>query len=58
MQVDLHKILYGVGPDILLQDGDILFVPVSQRKIYTQQAIQAVIGAATQYSLYKLTTNN
>ncbi len=58
LQVDLHKILYGVGPDILLQDGDILFVPVSQRKIYTQQAIQAVIGAATQYSLYKLTTNN
>jgi polysaccharide export outer membrane protein len=53
MQVDLKKILYGEGPDMLLQDGDILFVPVSQRKVYTSQAIQSVIGAATAYALYK-----
>jgi polysaccharide export outer membrane protein len=52
LQVDLKKILYGSGPDMLLQDGDILFVPVSQRKLYTAQAIGAVIGAATQYALY------
>jgi polysaccharide export outer membrane protein len=56
LQVDLKKLLYGAGPDMLLQDGDILFVPVSQRKIYTLQAINAVIGAATQYALYKLGT--
>ena len=54
LQVDLKRILYGSGPDMLLQDGDILFVPVSQRKVYTQQAIAAVIGAATQYTLFKL----
>jgi polysaccharide export outer membrane protein len=58
LQVDLKKILYGQGPDMLLQDGDILFVPVSQRKIYTLQAINAVIGAATQYALYRVTLNN
>jgi polysaccharide export outer membrane protein len=58
LQVDLKKILYGVGPDMLLQDGDILFVPVSQRKIYTLQAINAVIGAATQYALYRVTLNS
>lgn len=52
LQVDLKKILYGTGPDMLLQDGDILFVPISQRKVYTAQAIGAVIGAATQYALY------
>jgi polysaccharide export outer membrane protein len=52
LQVDLKKILYGSGPDLLLQDGDILFVPISQRKVYTAQAISAVIGAATQYALY------
>jgi polysaccharide export outer membrane protein len=50
--VDLKKIMYGQGPDMLLQDGDILFVPISQRKVYTAQAISAVIGAATQYALY------
>jgi len=53
LQVDLKKILYGTGPDMLLQDGDILFVPVSQRKVYTATAITAIIGAATQYALYK-----
>lgn len=57
IQVDLKKILYGQGPDILLQDGDILFVPISQRKVYTSVAINAIIGAATQYALYKETTN-
>ena len=57
IQVDLKKILYGSGPDILLQDGDILFVPISQRKVYTSIAINAIIGAATQYALYKETTN-
>ncbi len=51
--VDLKKILYGTGPDMLLQDGDILFVPISQRKVYTSLAINAAIGAATQYALYK-----
>jgi polysaccharide export outer membrane protein len=50
--VDLKKIMYGQGPDMLLQDGDILYVPISQRKVYTTQAIAAVIGAATQYALY------
>ena len=58
LQVDLKKLLYGSGPDMLMQDGDILFVPVSQRKIYTQQALQAAIGAATQYGLYRITLNN
>ena len=54
VQLDLKRILYGQGPDMLLQDGDIIFVPVSNRKIYTTQAIQAAIGAASQYSLFKI----
>jgi polysaccharide export outer membrane protein len=57
IEVDLKKLLYGVGPDVLLQDGDILFVPVSQRKLYTQQAIAGVIGAATGYALYAAQTH-
>lgn len=58
IQVDLKKILYGTGPDMLLQDGDILFVPISQRKVYTSVVINAIISSATQYALYKETTNN
>lgn len=54
VQLDLKRILYGVGPDMLLQDGDILFVPISNRKVYTTELIQAAIGAATQYALFKL----
>lgn len=57
IQVDLKKILYGSGPDVLLQDGDILFVPVSQRKLYSQQLIAGVIGAATGYALYVAQTH-
>lgn len=55
--VDLKKILYGTGPDMLLQDGDILFVPISQRKVYTSVAVNAIISAATQYALYKESQN-
>jgi polysaccharide export outer membrane protein len=54
LKVDLKKILYGGGPDMLLADGDILYVPVSQRKVYTQRAIDAAIGAATGFALFKL----
>ena len=53
LKVDLKKILYGGGPDMLLADGDILYVPISQRRVYTQLAIQAVIGAATSYLIYR-----
>ncbi len=53
MKIDLKKILYGGGPDMLMADGDILYVPISQRRIYTQQAIQAIIGAATAFGIYK-----
>ncbi len=35
LTVNLQKVLYGGGPDMLLTDGDILFVPTSVRKEYT-----------------------
>ncbi len=53
LKIDLKKILYGGGADMLMADGDILYVPISQRKIYTQQAIQAIIGSATAFGIYK-----
>ncbi|MFL6426997.1 MAG: polysaccharide biosynthesis/export family protein [Acidobacteriaceae bacterium] len=56
MTVDLQKVLYGGGPDMLLTDGDIVFVPTSIRKTYTQQILTAAIGAATSYAIYRIAT--
>lgn len=54
LTVNLQKVLYGGGPDMLLTDGDILFVPTSVRKEYTQQMLSAAIGAATTYGIYRI----
>lgn len=54
LRVDLQKVLYGGGPDMLLTDGDIVFVPTSLRKEYTQQVISAAIGTATTYGIYRI----
>jgi polysaccharide export outer membrane protein len=54
LTVDLQKVLYGGGPDMLLTDGDIVFVPTSNVKLYGQQVINAAIGAATSYAIYRL----
>ena len=56
IKIDLKKILYGGGPDVLMADGDILYVPISQRKVYSQLAINAVISAATSYAIFKLSS--
>jgi hypothetical protein len=56
MRVDLQKVLYGGGPDMLLTDGDIVFVPTSVRKEYTQTIISGAIGAATSYGIYRIST--
>ena len=56
LTVNLQKVLYGGGPDMLLTDGDILFVPTSAIKEYSQQVINAAIGSATTYAIYRLAT--
>jgi polysaccharide export outer membrane protein len=54
LNVNLQKVLYGGGPDMLLTDGDILYVPTSIRKEYTQQVIGAAIASATTYGIYRV----
>ncbi len=54
LTVNLQKVLYGGGPDMLLTDGDILYVPISLRKQYQFQALDAAIGAATSYAIFKI----
>jgi len=56
LTVNLQKVLYGGGPDMLLTDGDILYVPVSLRKQYQFQALDAAIGAATSYAIFKISS--
>jgi polysaccharide export outer membrane protein len=51
--LDLKKILTGSASDLLLADGDILYVPVSYKKVYTLRGIEALIGVGTQTAIYK-----
>jgi polysaccharide export outer membrane protein len=55
-QIDLKKILHGESSDPLLADGDILYVPVSYKKIYTLRGIEALIGTASQTAAYRIGT--
>jgi polysaccharide export outer membrane protein len=52
-KLDLKKILAGSASDLLLADGDILYVPVSYKKVYTLRGIEALIGVGTQAAIYK-----
>jgi polysaccharide biosynthesis/export protein len=51
-QLDLKKILNGQGSDPLLADGDILYVPVSYKKVYSLRAIEAMIGVGAGVAVY------
>jgi polysaccharide export outer membrane protein len=52
-KLDLKKILTGSASDLLLADGDILYVPVSYKKVYTLRGIEALIGVGSQTAIYK-----
>jgi polysaccharide biosynthesis/export protein len=52
--IDLKKVLVGQASDPLLADGDILYVPVSYRKVYTLRGIEALIGVGSQLAIYKV----
>ena len=53
MEFDLKKILKGHASDLLLADGDILYVPVSNTKVYSLRAIEALIGVGSQIAIYR-----
>lgn len=50
--LDLKKILKGEGPDVLLADGDILYVPVSYKKVYSLRALEAMISVGSGIAIY------
>ncbi len=51
--LDLKNVLHGKASDPLLADGDILYVPVSYKKVYTLRGIEAMIGVGSQTAIYK-----
>jgi len=54
IELDLKKILTGNGSDLLMADGDILYVPVSYKKVYSLRAVEAAIGVGTGVAVYRV----
>jgi polysaccharide export outer membrane protein len=52
--VPLDRILQGKAPDILLRNGDILYVPTSNGKIVSQIAITAAVAVGSAIAIYKV----
>jgi len=53
--IPVNLIYKGQAPDVALKDGDILYVPTSNGRLITEQAITAVIGLVTSVALYRTT---
>jgi len=51
-QFDLKKVLEGEAADMLLADGDVLYVPVSYKKVYSLRALEAMIAVGTGFAIY------
>ncbi len=52
VDLDLKHVLYGKQADVLISDGDILFVPSSVGKTVLYRGIEAAIGLSTSYALF------
>jgi len=53
--IPVNLIYKGQAPDIALQDGDILYVPTSNGKLATEQAITSAISIGTGVAVYRTT---
>lgn len=51
--IPLNLIYKGEAPDVALKDGDILYVPTSNGRLITEQAITSALGIGTQVAVYK-----
>ena len=54
--IPINLIYKGQAPDVALKDGDILYVPTSNGKLITEQAITSAIGVGTSIAVYRTTT--
>ena len=53
IEFSLKKVLNGKASDPLLLDGDVLYVPLSNKKLYSLRMIEAAIGAASGIAIYR-----
>jgi polysaccharide export outer membrane protein len=53
--IPVNLIYKGQAPDVALIDGDILYVPTSNARLITEQAIQAALGIGTSVAVYRTT---
>ncbi len=51
--VPVDKILKGKSPDLALEDGDIVYVPTSTRKLAAEQAINSALQIGSQVTIYR-----
>ncbi len=49
----VNQIYKGKAPDVVLKDGDILWVPTSTAKLATEQGISSALGIGTQIVTYR-----
>jgi polysaccharide export outer membrane protein len=52
--IPVNLIYKGKAPDVALQDGDILYVPTSNGKLITEQAINSALGIGTSVAIYRI----
>lgn len=49
----VNQIYKGKAPDVALKDGDVLYVPTSNVKLVTEQAINSALGIGTSVAVYR-----
>jgi polysaccharide export outer membrane protein len=53
IELSINQIFKGKAPDIVLKDGDILWIPTSRAKLITEQAISSALGIGTSLAIYR-----
>ena len=53
IQLSINQIFKGKAPDVALKDGDVLYIPTSNSKLATQQAMNAALGIGTSIVIFR-----
>ncbi|MGH9562674.1 MAG: polysaccharide biosynthesis/export family protein [Terracidiphilus sp.] len=54
----VDRIIKGRAPDVAMKDGDILYVPTSNLKVASMQAINDMVSIGTSFVLFRATTTH
>jgi polysaccharide export outer membrane protein len=53
IEVSVKRIFNGKAPDIVLKDGDIVYIPTSRGRLITEQAVSSALGIGTSVAIYR-----